>query len=55
VITDYGSFRMSTVDMGPTQSDRRLEAQDSVAPTSRLAVQQGLSQSMVWRILHEQD
>jgi hypothetical protein len=36
VITDYGSFRMPTVDMGPTQSDRRLKAEDSVAPTSGL-------------------
>jgi hypothetical protein len=58
-----GSFRMHTADMGPTQTDRRLQPEEdelelvAATPgisTRRLAIQQGLSQSMVWRTLHEQ-
>lgn len=58
-LRDYGSFNMHMADIGPTQCDRRLEAEEGVLDavahtpglnTSRLTIQQ----SMVWRILHEQ-
>jgi hypothetical protein len=62
-LRDYGSFRMHPVDMGPTQTDRKPKAEEDVLDsvqatpgisTRKLAIQQGLSQSMVWRMLHEQ-
>lgn len=62
-LRESGSLKMNTRDIGSTESDRRLDAEDDVlerveanpgVSTRRLAVQTNLSRSMIWRILHEQ-